>query len=68
MNNTMFNKLVSKIEYAGDGQVKIKTSDGSDYTADYVIFTPSLGVLKANHKSLFEPNLPANKINAIEVI
>ncbi|XP_015111728.1 protein anon-37Cs [Diachasma alloeum] len=68
MNKTLLNKKVLKIEAGVDGPVNVKTSDGNEYTADYVIFTPSLGVLKANHKSLFEPNLPPNKINAIENI
>uniref|UniRef100_A0A0C9PGX1 Smox_2 protein n=1 Tax=Fopius arisanus TaxID=64838 RepID=A0A0C9PGX1_9HYME len=68
VNSTLFNKKVSRIEYKGDGPVKVKTSDGDVYMADCVIFTPSLGVLKANHKNLFVPHLPPSKINAIEHI
>ncbi|XP_011305478.1 spermine oxidase [Fopius arisanus] len=66
MNKTLLNKKVSRIEYDADGPVKVKTSDGDEYAADYVIFTPSLGVLKANHKNLFQPHLSARKIRAIE--
>lgn len=43
-------------------------SDGSQYSAEFVIFTPSLGVLKANHGSLFTPGLPARKVLAIQSI
>jgi len=35
--------------------------DGSTYEAKHVIFTPSLGVLKKYHKSLFTPPLPERK-------
>jgi spermine oxidase len=36
-------------------------------TADHVIFTPSLGVLKKNHQTLFDPPLPPWKVKAIDL-
>lgn len=62
------NKTVKNIDWseANDGYVKLYCSDLSTYEADHVILTVSLGVLKANHKNLFNPNLPALKQNAIE--
>ena len=35
------------------------------YTANQVIVTVPLGVLKADHKSLFTPNLDEKKVKAI---
>jgi spermine oxidase len=48
--------------------VKVKCSDGTEYTADFVIVTLPLGVLKHNYKTLFTPVLPKIKKNAIEEI
>lgn len=42
--------------------------DGSRTSADFVIFTGSLGVLKQNHTTLFTPRLPARHITAIETL
>lgn len=41
-------------------------SDNTTYSADYVIFTGSLGVLKHRHDSIFTPQLPNTKVLAIE--
>lgn len=46
----------------------ITCSDGSSYTADHVIITVSVGVLKKNYKQWFRPELPPYKINSIEHI
>lgn len=59
------NKVVSKIDYNGDKSV-VRCKDGSEYTSDFVLFTPSLGVLKHDHKDLFQPELPEEKIKTIE--
>lgn len=40
--------------------------DGSTYTADHLICTVSLGVLKECHMRLFEPLLPQDKFDAID--
>lgn len=64
----LYNKEVVNIEWSsskGDF-VKVKCADGSVYEGDHVIVTASLGVLKENYEYLFNPNLPAVKINAIE--
>lgn len=64
------NKEVTEIDYtnADKGDIKVKCSDNSVYEASHVIFTASLGVLKAQHKTLFKPELPAFKVNSIENI
>lgn len=65
-----FNKKVRKIIYNqnGDGgdAVRILCGDGTSYTADHLICTVSLGVLKEQHLSLFEPHLSADKIRSID--
>ncbi|KAK9887449.1 hypothetical protein WA026_022595 [Henosepilachna vigintioctopunctata] len=58
-------KTVSKITQLNN-TIKIRCEDSSEYDADYVVFTPSLGVLKNDHKKLFEPNLDKVKVDAIE--
>lgn len=49
-------------------KVTVTCVDGSTYTADHVIFTASLGVLKDRHQTLFTPKLPDKKVKAIESI
>ncbi|XP_011312418.1 spermine oxidase [Fopius arisanus] len=68
LNKIVFNKRVIKINSTGEGPVKVITADGTEYTADHVIFTGSLGVLKADHEKIFEPPLPEKNKNAIERI
>lgn len=46
--------------------IQIECSDGTVLSADHLICTVSLGVLKQCHLNLFEPILPQQKINAIE--
>lgn len=47
---------------------EIVLESGEKVSADHIIFTPSLGVLKKNYKTLFTPELPQWKINAIDNI
>ncbi|XP_043470344.1 spermine oxidase-like [Leptopilina heterotoma] len=69
MCNTKLNSEVSLIDYSNqNGKVIIKTTNGDEYSADYVIVTFSIGVLKEIHKSLFKPHLPEEKQKAIEGI
>ncbi|KAF7997867.1 hypothetical protein HCN44_009265 [Aphidius gifuensis] len=68
INNTIFNSQVTKINYENDGAVKLSTSNGNKYEADHVIFTCSLGVLKADFEKIFTPSLPEKKINAIKYL
>ncbi|XP_043475848.1 peroxisomal N(1)-acetyl-spermine/spermidine oxidase-like [Leptopilina heterotoma] len=67
MKNTKLNAEVESIDYSDpNGKVKVKTTNGDEYTADYVIVTSSVGVLKIKHKSMFKPILPDDKQKAIE--
>lgn len=62
------NKEVQKIVYnnpIGD-PIRIECIDGSSYSADHIICTVSLGVLKERHLYLFEPMLPYEKIRTID--
>lgn len=47
-------------------KVKIDCVDGTVYYADHVICTVPLGVLKECHNTLFEPELPNYKLEAID--
>ncbi|KAL0808805.1 hypothetical protein ABMA28_012483 [Loxostege sticticalis] len=67
---TDLNKEVTQILWPQDpeGVVVVKCKDGAEYTADNVIVTVSVGVLKERHESLFSPPLPQEKIDAINGI
>lgn len=65
-----FGRKVEKIEWRleDDKAVKLHFSDGSTLSADHVIVTVSLGVLKhgiEEDRSMFDPPLPDSKIRAI---
>ncbi|XP_037035275.1 spermine oxidase-like isoform X2 [Bradysia coprophila] len=60
-----FNKEVTNINWTSN-EVVVDCADGSEYRADHVIVTVSLGFLKKHHRTLFTPQLPEKKINAIE--
>lgn len=65
-NKTILNSEVVKIDHTDEnGPIKVTTSDGREYLADHVIVTVSLGVLKAEYETLFDPPLPERKINSI---
>lgn len=58
-----FNKVVNKVRYGGN-KVRVFTQSGQRFTADRVVVTVPLGVLKAGDIQ-FIPNLPQNKQRAI---
>jgi hypothetical protein len=71
-SKTNFKAEVTKIKWdnlfgENKNKVAVECSDGSVYVADHVIVTMSLGVLKERGKSMFQPALPAQKLNAIKV-
>jgi len=51
----------------GKKAILVKTSDGARYTADFVIMTVSLGVLKEKASTMFDPPIPEEKLNTIQV-
>lgn len=75
MNNGAFdeskivlNKRVRNIDYSdqNNGNVKVTCEDNSNFEADHVIVTVSLGVLKESHQTMFTPGLPITHTKAIE--
>jgi polyamine oxidase len=58
------NTVVTQVAYNNTG-VTVTTSSGEKITGDYAISTFSLGVIQHKHKSLFIPNLPESKLDAI---
>ncbi|XP_051157745.1 spermine oxidase-like [Leptopilina boulardi] len=67
LNNTILNAEVTSIDYSNPNEkVTVKTANGDAYTADHVIFTCSLGVLKDKHNSLFQPPLSEEKQKTIK--
>lgn len=63
-DQVLYNKVVTNIDYSGD-KVSLTTKDGSKYSADRIICTIPLAVLKANPPS-FTPPLPAFKAKVLE--
>ncbi|KAK4877831.1 hypothetical protein RN001_010337 [Aquatica leii] len=61
----LFKKEVRQIIWDSKEAV-VQCTDNSSYSADHVIMTVSLGVLKHQHTNLFVPKLPVNKLLAIE--
>ncbi|XP_034838763.1 spermine oxidase-like [Maniola hyperantus] len=61
------NTEVTQIKWPKDstGKVEVVCKDGAVYTADNVIVTVSLGVLKERYSTLFSPPLPEEKVTAI---
>ncbi|KAJ8912190.1 hypothetical protein NQ315_003794 [Exocentrus adspersus] len=59
-------KEVTKILWRhNNSKVVVQSSGNGSDEFDHVIFTPSLGVLKASHDSLFDPPLSVEKVTAI---
>lgn len=55
--NISYNKEIVQVNY-GDSKILVKCSDDSKYTANHLITTFSIGVLKEKIKSIFRPELP----------
>ncbi|RZC39351.1 spermine oxidase, partial [Asbolus verrucosus] len=65
----ILNKKISTIHWNdAANEVTARASDNTAYTANHIIFTPSLGVLKEEQDTLFKPPLPESKKKAIEAI
>ncbi|XP_001353445.4 spermine oxidase [Drosophila pseudoobscura] len=64
--HVLFNKRIAEINWEGADELMIRCWNGEILTADHVICTVSLGVLKEQHRNLFVPNLPAAKVRAID--
>lgn len=61
------NKEVCNFEWSSPiNHIVVKCADGSSYDCEHVICTTSLGVLKENYETMFTPQLPALKVNAIK--
>ncbi|CAA7031483.1 unnamed protein product [Microthlaspi erraticum] len=63
-NRLKLNKVVREIQQSKNG-VLVKTEDGSEYEANYVIVSASIGVLQSDLLS-FQPPLPRWKTEAIQ--
>ena len=59
------NERVTNIDWTDDDMVQV-TTEQDTFIASHVIVTIPLGVLKANHKKLFTPNLDSEKVKTIE--
>ena len=66
-SNFQFETTVTKIDYSND-KIKIASQDGSEFLADILIFTGSLGILKEKGEDMFYPKLPKDKLKAINEI
>lgn len=66
----LLNTTVTSIINRGGNKenIYIECHDGTKYTADHLIFTASLGVLKHDHKKLFQPELDGVKLRAMSVL
>ncbi|XP_032599363.1 LOW QUALITY PROTEIN: protein anon-37Cs [Drosophila grimshawi] len=64
--HVLLNKRIAQINWEGADEVVIRCWNGEVLTADHVICTVSLGVLKEQHASMFVPALPEAKLRAIK--
>lgn len=62
----LLNKRIAEINWTGANEVVLRCWNGEVLTADHVICTVSLGVLKEQHSKLFVPTLPEAKVRAIK--
>ena len=62
------NEVVLNINWPKTSSLVTITTSKGIYQAKQVLVTASLGYLKSNYNTLFNPDLPANKINSINKI
>ena len=60
------NEKVENINWSSDANLVTVKTNKNTYQANQVISTVSLGYLKKNYQTLFQPSLPTNKVNAID--
>ncbi|XP_017059004.1 spermine oxidase-like [Drosophila ficusphila] len=60
------NRRIAEINWSGNGEITLRCWNGQIFSADHVICTVSLGVLKEKHPKLFVPALPADKVSSIK--
>uniref|UniRef100_H3B1U2 Zgc:66484 n=1 Tax=Latimeria chalumnae TaxID=7897 RepID=H3B1U2_LATCH len=74
LNTVLYNKPVRCIHWLDSPRtgstslthpVRVVCEDGSEFLADHVIVTVSLGYLQDNALTLFDPQLPSRKLKAI---
>lgn len=63
-NAIKLNEFVLNIDWSSASVINVKTSVGT-YKTKKIVNTVSLGVLKANHKTMYTPALPSEKISVI---
>lgn len=68
MEKVQLGKEVKTVDYTNMDKIVVTLIDGTQYNAKHVIFTPSLGVLKRQHSTIFNPPLPQSKQHAIQGI
>ena len=66
LENIEYNKQVTSVDYSS-GSVEVICADGSNYSADKILITVPLTILKGGEIN-FTPPLPVEKISAIETI
>ncbi|XP_063967218.1 spermine oxidase-like [Lytechinus pictus] len=79
-NSIHYNTPVSRIQYAkchdtndvaldyeDDSVVMVTCEDGRTFLCNHVIVTASIGFLKENVETLFQPPLPEDKLDAIRI-
>ncbi len=64
-SKVIFDKKVTEIDYSSvvteGGAVWVRCGDGSQFSADFVVVSASLGHLKERHGTMFKPALPVSE-------
>lgn len=66
-NQVLLNHIVNQVDYTNKQQIIVSTTQGKQFTGEYVISTLPIGVLKKGSVK-FIPALPADKLEAIQHI